>query len=342
MLRQGLAVLVLAAAALLVAAAPRAASPTPADLLKQYQPVLLFHADEEWPPESVETYLRAARVERQVAQGRWSAVAPPLPTSTAGCAFSPCLRLNIPCSLDKGVGCYRGLTQQRDWAHPVVYATATQVPATAPPPPGFTQPPKLLLHYWLFYALDDWRSSHDRLWQAHEGDWESISIGLDGTGTPVFAAYSEHCSGTVLPWRAVTRRGSTHPVAYVALGSHANWFSATASDTRFGECLKGVATSGGSKVARLIALAQEHITDRMGSAHAIGPAGLPGVTAAALVQVPAAPVAWPRFPGRWGEGQLLWIGSKPRRFLDVALGYGPGTPRWQATTVSATWHPVTG
>ena len=37
---------------------------------------------------------------------------------------------------------------------------------------------------------------------------------------------------------AVTRRGGTHPVAYVALGSHANWLTSSAADTRFSECLK--------------------------------------------------------------------------------------------------------
>ena len=109
-------------------------------------------------------------------------------------------------------------------------------PAPLPHPARPSDQP-LLLHYWLFYAVDDWHSLHNRLWQTHEGDWESITVGLDAFHKPLFAAYSEHCSGTVSPWRAVTVRGGTHTVAYVALGSHANWFSSTASDTRFTECL---------------------------------------------------------------------------------------------------------
>jgi hypothetical protein len=333
--------LTLVAVALACAGGPRAAAPTSADLLRLYQPVLLFHPDEEWPPEAVETYLRAARVERQAAPGRWMAIPQPLPTSTAGCTVSPCYRLDLPCSLRGGVACYRNLKGQRDWSHPVVYATATTVPPSAPAPPGFTRPPQLLLHYWLFYAFDDWRSLHDRLWQAHEGDWESVAVGLDASDRPLFAAYSEHCSGTVLPWRAVTKRAATHPVSYVALGSHANWFGTATSNTRFAECLKGV-TGGGSLASHLITLAQEQVTDRMGTAHAIGPAGLAGVTPAPLVQPPAPPVAWPRFPGRWGEGQILWLGSKPRSWLTVSQGYGPSTPHWQATSVSASWHPATG
>jgi len=330
------AVLALAGASRLEAAAP-----TPSDLLRTYEPVLLFHPDEEWAPEPVESYLGLALVERQSPRGVWAAVAPPLPTSTVGCTLSPCFRLDLPCALRSGVACYvREL--EADWQHPVVYGRVVPVPAGTPPPPGFTTPPKLLVHYWLFYALDDWRSARKRLWQTHEGDWESITVGLGATGAPLFAAYSEHCSGTVQPWRAVTKRATTHPVAYVALGSHANWFSPAATNTRFTECLKGVAGSAASKAKRLVALAQEQIVDRMGAAHPLGPPGLPGVTPLELRELDPAATDWARFPGRWGEGQILWLGSKPRSLTTVSQGYGPSTPRWNAATVSAGWHPATG
>ena len=321
----------------------RAAPVDPATLLQTYEPVLLFHPDEDWAPEVVESYLKLAKVERQVTKGAWSTVPPPLPTSSAGCTLTPCLRLNLPCKLRDRYHCYAQLAPQTtDWKHPVVYGTVATVPPTAKPPPGFIAPARYLVHYWFFYAFDNWHSAHKRLWQTHEGDWESIAVGVSSDGTPQFAAYSEHCSGTVEPWQAVSKRGGTHPVAYVALGSHANWFSQTASITRFTECLKGVAGSAASKVGRLVQLAQEQIVDRMGSAHPLGPAGLPGVLPLALVQLKTATTAWARFPGRWGEGQILWLGSKPRSFLTVSQGYGPGTPNWFATTVGASWHPATG
>jgi hypothetical protein len=219
----------------------------------------------------------------------------------------------------------------------------TPVPGSAAPPPGFTERPRYLVHYWLFYAFDDWHSAHDRLWQTHEGDWESITVGIGVDGAPQFAAYSEHCSGTIRPWKAVTIRGGTHPVAYVALGSHANWFSSATAKTGFGECIKGGITgAAATKAARLVRLAQESIVDRMGTAHATGPAGMPGVTALQVVELKPAATAWARFPGRWGEGQILWLGSRPRSLTTVTQGYGPGTPRWNATTVSASWHPATG
>jgi hypothetical protein len=320
----------------------RAAAIDPATLLQTYEPVLLFHPGEDWAPEPVETYLRVAKIERQTAQGVWSAVPPPLPTSTTGCRLTPCLRLNLPCRLHDGYSCYAQFARQTtDWRQPVVYGTVATVPPTAAAPPGFTAPPRYLVHYWLFYAFDDWHSLRNQLWQTHEGDWESISVGVGSDGAPQFAAYSEHCSGTVRRWVSVTKRGGTHPVAYVALGSHANWFSQASSVTRFAECLKGVGSSS-STVKRLIQLAQDQVVDRMGAAHALGPAGLPGVTPLALVSLKTATTDWARFPGRWGEGQILWLGSKPRSFLTVSQGYGPGTPNWFATTVGASWHPATG
>jgi hypothetical protein len=321
----------------------RVAEPQPADLLAKYEPVLLFHPDEDWAPQSVDRYLTLARVESQTAKGVWSTVPPPIPTSSAGCALSPCLRLNLPCPLRGGYACYQQqAARQTDWGHPVVYATAASVPASAPPPPGFTQRPQLLLHYWLFYAFDDWHSARKRLWQTHEGDWESITVGIATDGTPLFAAYSEHCSGTIEPWQAVTVRGGSHPVAYVALGSHANWFSASASNTRFSECIKGDLTgAAATKAARLIQLAQEQIVDRMGTAHAEGPPGMSGVTPLELIELNPATTRWARFPGRWGEGQILWFGSKPYSWSTVSQGYGPGTPRWTATTISGSWHPTT-
>jgi hypothetical protein len=329
--------------ALLGAASGRAATPTANELLQTYEPVLLFHPAEEWAPETVESYLQVAKVERQTQKGVWAPVPPPLPTSTLGCTQSPCLRLNLPCSMRGGVACYRTLPGQADWQHPVVYGTVTAVPATAPPAPGFTKPPKLLVHYWLFYALDDWRSARERLWQAHEGDWESITIGIDQSDKPAFAAYSEHCSGTVRPWSAVTKRGLTHPVAYVALGSHANWFGSASANTRFSECLKsGLAGTAAHKAAGLIGLAQETVVDRMGAAHPLGPSTLGGVTPLEVVPLTPATTGWARFPGRWGEAQILWLGSKPRSLTTVSEGYGPSTPHWSATTVSASWHPATG
>jgi hypothetical protein len=320
-----------------------AVTPDQLALLQSYQPVVLFHADEDWAPQTVEAYLKQARIERQSPPGGWSTVQPPIPTSTVGCTSTPCFRLNLPCSLRSGYSCYRKTASATGWRTPVVYATVVTVPASAPPPPGQTQRPSLLLHYWLFYAFDDWHSLHNRLWQTHEGDWESITVGLNTDQQPMFAAYSEHCSGTVSPWSAVTRRGGTHPVAYVALGSHANWFTSSATQTRFAECLaSGVGAAAKARLSTLIRVAQDNVVDRMGAAHASGPAGLPGVTPMQLVALDPKTTDWARFPGRWGEGQIVWLGATPRAVTTVSRGLAPATPNWSAGTIAATWHPATG
>jgi len=316
----------------------------PAQLLATYQPVLYFHSSEDWAPHTVDSYLLRARVERQVTKGKWVPEPPPLPTSYAGCTLSPCIRLNLPCALRAGYACYhQEAMTDTDWTAPVVYGSVATVPASTPPRPGQTQPPRLLLHYWLFYAFDNWHSLHDQLWQIHEGDWESVTIGLDASHSPLFAAYSEHCSGTISPWARVTKRGGTHPVAYVALGSHANWFTKTPANTHFADCMKsGLGASAKERLSTLLRLAEDQVTDRMGTAHVSGPAGLPGVTPMTLIQIGTGHTPWVTFPGKWGEGQIVWFGKTPHSATTISRGAAPATPKWYATQIAAAWHPAAG
>ena len=314
---------------------------SPADrheLLQRYMPILYFHPAETWAPFEVERFLRLARVERQTARGVWARTTTPLPTSNVGCAFTPCYRLNLPCALTAGAACYeRGAATLSDWKHPVIYGRVVDVPAGTPMPAGISGTARYLVRYWLFYAVDDWRSRGDRLWQAHEGDWENITVALDADTNPLFAAYSQHCSGTVRPWSKVTRK-QTHPIDYVALGSHANYFSKTSSPTQFLRCVyKNVDQADRSKARRLVSLVQSGVTDRTGDAHALGPIA-DQQTPLQLVDLDAPLPVWGRFPGRWSEGELLWIGRTPTRFTRVRSGLGPATPRWNATSVPALWH----
>jgi hypothetical protein len=312
--------------AVAVAAAAGSSAAAPTDLLQTYEPVLLFAPGEHWAPEAVESFLADARVEKQVSSGTWQVQpAQPLPVSKAGCTQSPCYRFDLPCPLHGGVGCYLGMSVRTgQWQRPVVYGRVVSTPTGS------------LVRYWLFYEFDDWHSLRNRLWQAHEGDWESVTVAVDRNGQPQYAAYSEHCSGTVRSWSAVTKRGGTHPVVYVASGSHANYFTGKPSSTRFAECLKS--GFGGATATRIARLAQEKIVDRAGSAHPSGPAGLPGVTPLELIELDPATVDWARFPGRWSEGQLLWLGTRPRSFTSVSQGAGPATPNWSSTSVSSLWH----
>jgi hypothetical protein len=335
---------VVAAAAGAVGAGSASGRPqelTPADrhdLLQRFMPILYFHADEAWAPAAVEGFLQLARHERQTARGVWTRTTTPLPTSTVGCTFTPCYRLNLPCALKAGAACYeKAAATLSDWKHPVIYGRVLDVPAGTPMPAGISGKARYLVRYWLFYSFDDWRSRGDRLWQAHEGDWETIAVALAANANPIFAAYSQHCSGTVRAWSKVART-QTHPIDYVALGSHANYFSQTSSPTQFLRCVyKNVDQADRSKARRLVSVVQSGITDRTGTAHALGPA-TDQQTPLQLVDLDAALPPWGRFPGRWSEGELLWIGRTPTRFTRVRSGLGPATPRWNTTSVPALWH----
>jgi hypothetical protein len=85
------------------------------------------------------------------------------------------------------------------------------------------------VQYWIFYYFNDWRN-------LHEGDWELVQLCfpsqtaqelLEEGGQPLFAAYSQHQAGQRMSWGDMKANGlvdGTHPVVYVARGSHANYF----------------------------------------------------------------------------------------------------------------------
>jgi hypothetical protein len=345
--RRGRVVVALAVTALASAVAAASASPRRDDsltpmqrstLLAQYLPVLYFHSEEEWSPLRVERFLTLARIERQTVPGTWTLTTSGFPTSTVGCTLKPCYRLNLPCSLKAGDRCYERIAPSlSDWKNGYIYGRVIDVPDATPRPPGISIAARYLVRYWLFYAFDDWRSRNERLWQAHEADWESVSVALDENLDPIFAAYSQHCSGTVRPWAKV-HRSDTHPVDYVALGSHANYFDKTSSPTQFLRCVyKNVANADRTKARRIVGAVQSGITDRTGTGHVLGlaadqPASLQ------LVELQGTLPTWARFPGRWSEGELLWAGRTPTRFTRVRSGAGPATPKWNTTAVPALWH----
>lgn len=89
----------------------------------------------------------------------------------------------------------------------------------------------IAIDYWFIYLYNDWRS-------VHEGDWEHIVVVVkeaadpQGQPEPTACAYSVHDIGYRLPWREIDKADDqgeradqgTHPVVYVANGSHANYF----------------------------------------------------------------------------------------------------------------------
>lgn len=87
----------------------------------------------------------------------------------------------------------------------------------------------ILIQYWLPYFFDDWAN-------VHEMDWEGVSIILKNSETieePVACVFNAHAGAFRKPWSQVHKVDDSgnknpeglHPVAYIANGSHATYFS---------------------------------------------------------------------------------------------------------------------
>ncbi len=74
-----------------------------------------------------------------------------------------------------------------------------------------------VVEYWMLYAYNNGPLNN------HQGDWEVVQVFLDASGSPQKAVYSQHGSGENAAWTDV-EKSDTHPVVYVAEGSHANYF----------------------------------------------------------------------------------------------------------------------
>jgi hypothetical protein len=84
-----------------------------------------------------------------------------------------------------------------------------------------------VLQYHFFYAFNDWRLAANGM-NHHEADWEMVAVYLKND-EPYAVLFSQHGAGNIEKWNtirlAVDKLGkaTTHPLVYVALGSHANY-----------------------------------------------------------------------------------------------------------------------
>jgi hypothetical protein len=83
------------------------------------------------------------------------------------------------------------------------------------------------LQYHFFYAFNDWRLAANGI-NHHEGDWEMVAVYLKND-QPYSLLLSQHGTGAMELWQNVRcvkdkdGKETTHPLIYVALGSHANY-----------------------------------------------------------------------------------------------------------------------
>lgn len=285
----------------LVLPASGAAQPAPpplATLLARHVPVLVLHPAEQLAPVAVDGFLADADLQRPTASG-WENVGGPPPAGGADLRLDQrlCRAIEGP----PATPCYASAQAARG-AAPVVYGAA------------FRTRTRIALQYWLWYPFNPYSPTAPpgEVWQVHEGDWESVSVLLDLHGRPLVVGLSQHGEGVRREWARAPKRGA-RPLVFVALGSHANYFTAGRHrfDPRVVEPL----------LIQIIREAGEQPVDNTGNGRVVRPR---------LVRVSATSPAWMRFAGRWGEDQYLHVaGSQPQAF-----GGGPTGPafkeQWRA------------
>jgi hypothetical protein len=296
------------------------AAPSPGALLSRYEPVTVLHPAELFPPVAVDPFLQQTQLEQRMPNDVWAPAIGQepgvLPTADpVGCTSTgamACWRLNVPTCAPAGgiaaLGCYRAL--EGSPAQPTVYAAFLHAGS------------QLVLEYWYWYWYDFWSGTFpatDYVWQAHEGDWEVVTLLLTSAGVPLSVGYSQHSCGKVRLWKDVPKwRHTNHPLVYVAFGSHANYFTAGPLQL---DLRKQCYPELGAAILRAY-LAP--VLDYTGHGEPLGPP-LKGVTHARIVRLSARSPQWSAFPGYWGENNLF---HAPPPIGTQIAGPAPRSPRF--------------
>jgi hypothetical protein len=302
--------------------APGGTPPPDAQLLKTYEPVLVFHPAEALRPTKVQSFVADSELERftgtssqqLVLDPFWTVVDPDPEPGELGSLAPGRYRLDqVGCHAYAplaGAACYTAAWAEGSGGDAVygrVVHTETQI----------------VLQYWLFYYDNPLllpATPFGTFWQSHEGDWELVNVVLDSSGEPLEAAYSQHCSGQRKAWAAVEKVDGTHPVAYVALGSHANYFAPGAGP--LGTTPINPACIPPQVSVFLPFLPFLQVADQV----LLGP-----TTRTTVHSIEGMP--WAAYPGRWGESEYFFtpiaLGPVPAATA-VPIGLGPATPTFQA------------
>jgi RsiW-degrading membrane proteinase PrsW (M82 family) len=285
---RGLAVAVVCAAVLAAGAVPALADgPTPpgdAELARRYAPVFYFHPAEIFRPQPVDVIVQQARLRQS--RRLWFDVNVLLSLDVHD-LFD--LESDESHFLDVWYGDDGSSAYTNYSAHQAYYEAVLSPGAGGPPSAVYAHvvrdedPDHVTIQYWALYFYNDW-------FNKHEGDWEMVQVVLTAEGEPEWVVLSQHHGGTRRAWNSAPVEDGTHPAAYVALGSHANYFAGD-------EVYPNGKTVGNARV---------EILDRTGSVGRVIPdvilipdrAGL----ATGLGAWPGA--EWLPFQGRWGEAAV--------------------------------------
>ncbi len=187
------------------------------ELVDRYAPVLYFHQDEIFRPQTVDVMLDTARLRQS------RGTLPDVNVLSNVSATALAAYKDVSYYLDVWLG-DTGSSDARNYSALRDYYLAKLSPLAGGPrivtyarvATDDDQTP-VAIQYWFFYFYNDW-------FNKHEGDWEMIQVNLDRAGQPEWAIYSQHHGGTRRAWREVPLEAGTHPAVFVSLGSHANYF----------------------------------------------------------------------------------------------------------------------
>ena len=301
-MKTALALAVTAAVAAIAVSPAAADGLSPDELLSRYQPVTVLSQGELFAPTSVDDFLADATLQREVGPGGFQPVEMPsagLPVHGDG------WRLDHRCAAIGGPLTAAQCYDPASVGPSVVYGRYEVIAG------------KTVLQYWLFYEHNLWSLPglpFGAVWQAHEGDWEVVQVVLDDKQTPIEAAYSQHCTGQRRAWDAVeTAAGTSHPVVYVARGSHANYFTPGVHAIPLG-CYPTAA----QQFFALLGIPPSDVA---------APGALLGPGTTAVERVQDQNPRWLRFPGTWGEAQ--YIAAPPFGVAPSAFGTSPVGPAFQ-------------
>ena len=145
-------------------------------------------------------------------------------------------------------------------------------------------PGRLAVQYWFYYTFNDFTDKH-------ESDWEMIQVDFDAASAeqalktgPYEVDLAQHAGGEKGSWLndAKLSKQGTHPVTYVATGSHSDYFQSRLYLGKGGTAIFGCEDTGGASTRldpRTVLLPDTPV---------------PG----------GSPYAWLSFEGRWGQKEF--------------------------------------
>jgi hypothetical protein len=175
-------------------------------LARKYAPVLRLSADEPYRPLRLEDYLSVSTLHSGVPPHGPLLQTHPTLFSLPAAAGSFYLDLS-GAEPNSHASRYPRIEQQLRASRPraTVYFRVVRQPARG----------RVAIEYWFLYLYNDFSDQH-------EADWEGVTVFLHGTN-PLGVSYSAHQGRRWSRWSSQSTQSATHPIVYVAHGSHANY-----------------------------------------------------------------------------------------------------------------------